>query len=152
GKNLIDWSLRQVGPLFDETVEVVDVGAVVVVVMDLHCLGVDVWFERLIGIAERRQGKRLRLGQGGASTQHACRTGEGGGARQEFQGISPVHVSPPWRVSASLFGTRADGTPVALHPERRHCLRVCIADRTTRERSSGMPPGTPNKDQMCVSR
>src|SRR5215468_1018938 len=63
GQGLIDWLGGEIWPLLYEPVEVVDVGRVVVVVMDLHGLGIDVRLERIICIAEWRQREGLLLRQ-----------------------------------------------------------------------------------------
>ena len=51
---------RPISPLgpFDRCVKVVDVGLVVLAVVDLHGLGVDVRFQRIVGVRQCRQGVR----------------------------------------------------------------------------------------------
>ncbi|MNT64102.1 hypothetical protein D3C72_2019730 [compost metagenome] len=49
---------RPLGPLgaFDSSIEAVDVGLMVLAVVDLHGLGVDVRLQRIVGVRQSRQG------------------------------------------------------------------------------------------------
>src|SRR5262249_11984140 len=117
GQDLIDWLSGEIGPLVDKTVEVVDIGAVVVVVMDLRCLGVDVRFERIVGIAKRWRRKGLRLRQHWTASGHGGHVGEGCGAAQEFQAVSSVHGLLRGR-SWPIRRYSSDATPPPRGPEQ----------------------------------
>ncbi|MCY1451757.1 hypothetical protein D9M71_686380 [compost metagenome] len=49
---------RPFGPLgtFEGGIEAVHVGLVMLGVVDFHCLGINVWFQRIVGVWQCRQG------------------------------------------------------------------------------------------------
>ncbi|MCY1394845.1 hypothetical protein D9M71_97730 [compost metagenome] len=57
GDQFFDRPLGIFGALY-RGVKVVDVGLVVLAMVDLHGLGIDVRFQRIVGIGQRRQGIR----------------------------------------------------------------------------------------------
>ncbi len=54
-EQIFDGKLLQVGRGFERLVEIGDVGVVMLVVVNLHRLRVNVWFERVERIRKRRQ-------------------------------------------------------------------------------------------------
>src|SRR5262245_38759671 len=84
GQDFLDWLGGEIWPLLHESVEVVDVGRVMIVVMNLHGLGIDVRLECIISIAERRKREGLWLRQCSAQSRHTRHAGEGCGPSQEL--------------------------------------------------------------------
>ena len=80
----------KVGIRGDGLVEIVDVGGVVFVVMQGHRLGIDVRFEGIGRIGERRQGKRPGRGWGSFGA---------GGGRGQAGGEHPSHKELEKRAS-----------------------------------------------------
>ena len=83
-------------------------------VVDVHGRRVDVRLERLVGVAERRQGERLGLGEGGAA-EHGRRARKRCGSAEQLQGISAIH-GVLRSVSSRGRGLRERAT---LHPRGR---------------------------------
>jgi hypothetical protein len=103
----------QLGVFVERGVEVVDVGLMMLPMMELHRLGVDVGLERSEVVRQRRQGMRhdplLRDLTGGSYVSNWC-----------------VHVTTPlaaaWPAAGKMHGARADfklGRPRVARPVAR---------------------------------
>ena len=78
-EQVLDRLLLQVRQLGNGLVEVLDVLGVVLVVVDLHCPGVDVGLQGVVGIGQRRHGERA----GGRGRPSGGRSQGGGGVWAE---------------------------------------------------------------------
>ena len=100
GEDFLDGFAFKAGRTGDGLVEFADVGGVMFVVMNLHRLGVDEGFERVVVVAERREledggrfgGGCLRVQKVGAEGE--CAGGEGDG----FEGVASGGHRSCWLV------------------------------------------------------
>ena len=93
GEDVVNWLGAHLWPLVGIAVEIVYIRRVMVVVVDLHGLGVDMRLKRIVSVAKRRQlkGAASRLGERGP-LQYSGRAGKGSGTGQEF-------TTPDWRTN-----------------------------------------------------
>ena len=54
GDEIVDRLGREFGMILEGIVEIVDIGSVVLVVMDFHCACINVWLEGRKGVGKRR--------------------------------------------------------------------------------------------------
>src|SRR4051812_36160068 len=80
----------------DGFIEIGHVGRVVFVMVNFHCPGVDMWFERIEGIREGRQFEGARWGRGICGESDARQEGHSGGNQGGFcECLATSHHSIP---------------------------------------------------------